>query len=38
LVTGSPEDDLYATFVRFGDLPGASGIRAVVIEKGMDGL
>jgi alkylation response protein AidB-like acyl-CoA dehydrogenase len=37
-VTGSPEDDLYATFVRFGDIPGARGIGAVVIEKGMDGL
>jgi alkylation response protein AidB-like acyl-CoA dehydrogenase len=37
-VTGSPEDDLYATFVRFGDVPGAKGIGAVVIEKGMDGL
>jgi alkylation response protein AidB-like acyl-CoA dehydrogenase len=37
-VTGAPEDDLYATFVRFGDVPGAKGIGAFIAEKGMEGL
>jgi alkylation response protein AidB-like acyl-CoA dehydrogenase len=37
-VTGAPDDDLYATFVRFGDIPGAKGIGAIVAEAGMDGL
>jgi alkylation response protein AidB-like acyl-CoA dehydrogenase len=37
-VTGAPEDDLYATFVRFGDVPGARGIGAIVAEAGMEGL
>ena len=37
-VTGCPEDDLYATFVRFGDAPGARGIGAVIVEKGTPGL
>lgn len=37
-ITGAVEDDLYATFVRFGDTPGAKGIGAMVIEKGLPGL
>jgi alkylation response protein AidB-like acyl-CoA dehydrogenase len=37
-VTGAPEDDLYATFVRFGQTPGAKGIGAMVLESGMEGL
>jgi alkylation response protein AidB-like acyl-CoA dehydrogenase len=37
-VTGGPEDDLYATFVRFGDTPGARGIGAMILEKGLEGL
>lgn len=37
-ITGAVEDDLYATFVRFGDIPGPRGIGAVVTEKSMPGL
>ena len=37
-VTGCPEDDLYATFVRFEDAPGARGIGAVIVEKEARGL
>jgi butyryl-CoA dehydrogenase len=37
-VTGCPEDDLYTVFVRFRDTPGAAGVGAIVVEKGMPGL
>jgi alkylation response protein AidB-like acyl-CoA dehydrogenase len=37
-VTGAPEDNLYATFMRFGDIPGAKGIGAMIVEKGTEGL
>lgn len=37
-ITGSPVNELYATFVRFGDEPGHRGIGAVVVEKGTPGL
>jgi alkylation response protein AidB-like acyl-CoA dehydrogenase len=37
-VTGAIEDELYATFVRFGDEPGAKGIGAIVVEKDTPGL
>jgi alkylation response protein AidB-like acyl-CoA dehydrogenase len=37
-VTGCPDDDLYATFVRFGGIPGPRGIGAVIVEKGTPGL
>jgi alkylation response protein AidB-like acyl-CoA dehydrogenase len=36
-VTGCPQDHLYATFVRFGDIPGAKGIGAVVVERDLPG-
>lgn len=32
------EDEFYSTFVRFGDIPGAKGIGAVMIEKGTKGV
>ncbi|WP_123023284.1 acyl-CoA dehydrogenase family protein [Mycolicibacterium stellerae] len=37
-ITGSPANELYATFVRFGDQPGHRGIGAVIVEKGSPGL
>lgn len=37
-ITGCPDDDLYATFVRFDGIPGARGIGAVIVEKGAPGL
>ncbi|MCX2929897.1 acyl-CoA dehydrogenase family protein [Mycobacterium sp. CVI_P3] len=37
-ITGSPENELYATFVRFGEAPGHRGIGAVIVEKGTPGL
>ncbi|MBC8456744.1 MAG: acyl-CoA/acyl-ACP dehydrogenase [Deltaproteobacteria bacterium] len=37
-ITGALEDDLYATFVRFKNIPGAKGIGAVIVEKGAPGL
>ncbi|MES1171151.1 MAG: acyl-CoA dehydrogenase family protein, partial [Actinomycetota bacterium] len=37
-ITGALEDDLYATFVRFDDIPGARGVGAVMIEKGTPGF
>ena len=37
-VTGATENDLYAVFVRFDDIPGAAGIGAVVLEAETDGL
>jgi butyryl-CoA dehydrogenase len=32
------ENELYATFVRFDDIPGARGIGVVVLERGMPGF
>jgi len=37
-ITGAPEYDLYATFVRFKGIPGSKGIGAVLVEKGAPGL
>jgi alkylation response protein AidB-like acyl-CoA dehydrogenase len=37
-VTGSNVNDLHATFVRFGNLPGAKGIGCVVVESAMPGV
>jgi butyryl-CoA dehydrogenase len=37
-ITGALEDNLYATFVRFDDIPGARGVGAVMIEKGTPGF
>lgn len=37
-VTGCPEDNLYATFVRFRGIPGPRGIGAVIVEQGAPGL
>lgn len=37
-ITGAPENDLYAVFARFGDLPGAKGIGCLIVEKGTEGL
>jgi len=37
-ITGAVEDELYSTFVRFGDTPGAKGIGALMIERGNPGV
>jgi len=37
-ITGAPESDLYATFVRFKEIPGIKGIGAMLIEKETPGL
>lgn len=37
-ITGSPANELYATFVRFGDEPGHRGIGAVIVEKCTPGM
>lgn len=37
-ITGAPDYDIYVTFVRFDDIPGAKGIGAVAIEKGSPGF
>ena len=37
-ITGAIEDDLYATFVRFDDIPGAKGVGAVIVERGTPGF
>jgi butyryl-CoA dehydrogenase len=37
-ITGAPENELYAVFARFDDIPGAKGIGCVIVEKGTDGL
>ena len=37
-ITGALEDNLYATFVRFDDIPGARGVGAVMIERGTPGF
>ncbi len=37
-ITGSPVNELYATFVRIGDAPGGRGVGAIIAEKGTPGL
>jgi butyryl-CoA dehydrogenase len=37
-ITGAPVNELYATFVRFDDIPGYKGIGCIVVEKGTPGL
>lgn len=37
-ITGSPVNELYATFVRFDEIPGYRGIGAIIVEKGTPGL
>jgi butyryl-CoA dehydrogenase len=37
-ITGAPENELYAVFARFDDLPGAKGIGCILVEKGTPGL
>jgi butyryl-CoA dehydrogenase len=37
-ITGALEDNLYATFVRFDNIPGARGVGAVLIERGTPGF
>lgn len=37
-ITGSPVSELYATFVRFDEIPGYRGIGVVIAEQGMPGL
>jgi butyryl-CoA dehydrogenase len=37
-VTGAVENDLYAVFTRFDDIPGHKGIGAVIIEAGTPGF
>ena len=37
-ITGAPENELYAVFARFDDLPGARGVGCVLIEKDTPGL
>src|SRR5690606_31078332 len=37
-VTGAMYNELYAIFVRFGDIPGARGIGAVIVEHDMPGV
>lgn len=38
LITGAMEDELYATFVRLGDTPGAKGVGAIMVEEGTPGF
>jgi butyryl-CoA dehydrogenase len=37
-ITGAPLNELYATFVRFGDIPGHRGIGVIVVEADTPGL
>jgi butyryl-CoA dehydrogenase len=37
-ITGSPQNELYAVFARFDDIPGAQGVGCVLVEKGAPGL
>jgi alkylation response protein AidB-like acyl-CoA dehydrogenase len=37
-ITGALEDSLYATFVRFDDIPGPRGVGAVLVEKDTPGF
>ena len=38
LITGAIENELYAVFARFDDIPGAKGVGVVIVEKGMPGF
>jgi butyryl-CoA dehydrogenase len=37
-ITGAPENELYAVFARFDDVPGAKGVGCILVEKGTPGL
>lgn len=37
-ITGATENELYAVFARFDDIPGAKGVGCVIVEKGMPGF
>jgi butyryl-CoA dehydrogenase len=37
-ITGAVVNSLYATFVRFDDIPGARGIGAILVERGTPGF
>jgi butyryl-CoA dehydrogenase len=37
-ITGAPENELYAVFARFDDIPGARGVGCILVEKGTPGL
>ena len=37
-ITGAVENELYAVFARFDDIPGAKGVGCVIVEKGMPGF
>lgn len=37
-ITGATEDDIYATFVRFKNIPGSKGVGAIIVEKGLPGF
>jgi alkylation response protein AidB-like acyl-CoA dehydrogenase len=37
-ITGATFDDLYVTFVRFGNIPGSKGIGAIMVERGTLGF
>lgn len=37
-ITGAVWDELYATFVRFGDIPGYRGVGTIMVEKGTPGF
>ncbi|PBC52117.1 isovaleryl-CoA dehydrogenase [Rhodococcus sp. ACS1] len=37
-ITGSPENEIYAVFARFDDIPGAKGVGCILVEKGTPGL
>ena len=37
-ITGAPENELYAVFARFDNIPGAKGIGCVLVEKGTPGM
>jgi butyryl-CoA dehydrogenase len=37
-ITGAPENELYAVFARFDEIPGAKGIGCLIVEKGTPGL
>lgn len=37
-ITGAVWDELYAVFVRFGDIPGYKGVGTIMVEKGTPGF
>jgi len=37
-ITGAVFDELYATFVRFDNIPGYRGVGTIIVEKGMPGF